>query len=158
MPSPGTMVGWVGLLDRWSTRSRPCRLPRWGAGHATVDHSCPQVPAVRRPGFFGVVGGGELAVGSADEPPAALVDGPMMGPTQEGGVVQVGGAAIQPVPDVMALAPGQGPAAAGDDAAAVADGQGLALGGGDDPGRPADIQRPGGGAAQGRGELGQHRS
>ena len=40
-------------------------------------------------------GGGELAVGSADEPPAARVDGPVMGPADQGQVGQVGGATIR---------------------------------------------------------------
>src|SRR4029453_4430794 len=60
------------------------------------------------------------------------------------------------MPDMMSFTPGQGPAAAGEHAAAVADGQGAALGGADHPGGPADIQGSGGGAAQDRGQLGQH--
>src|SRR5829696_1090992 len=72
-------------------------------------------------------GGAEPPVRAADESPAALMDGPMMGPTDQGQVVQVGGATIQPMPHMMGLTPGQGTATAGEDTAAVADGQGLAL-------------------------------
>ena len=60
-------------------------------------------------------GGAEAAVGSADEPPAAVMDGPVMRPTDQGEVVQVGGATIQPMPHMMAFTPGQGAAAAGDE-------------------------------------------
>ena len=82
---------------------------------------------LRRPELGGPVssvwwGGGELAVGPADEPPAALVDRPMMGPADQGEVVQIRRPAGQPVPDVMALAPGQRPRAAWEHAAAVANG------------------------------------
>ena len=60
-------------------------------------------------------GGGEAAVGAAGQPPAALMDRPMMGPAQEREVGQVGGAALQPGDQVVALAPGQGSVAVGDD-------------------------------------------
>src|SRR5215216_4006802 len=73
--------------------------------------------------------GGQATVGAAGQPPAALVDRPMMGPAQQGQVGQVGGAAVEPVDQVVALAPGQRAVAVGEDTAAVADGQGGALGG-----------------------------
>jgi hypothetical protein len=64
----------------------------------------------------------------------------MMGPAQQDQVVQVGGAVIHPVPQMMGFAPGQGPVAGGEDAAAVADGQGDALAGLDDPAGPTNVQ------------------
>ena len=75
----------------------------------------------------------------------------MVGPAEQGQVGQVGGAAMQPVAQVVGVAPGQGPLAVGEDTAAVADRQGGALGGLDDPGGPADLQRLGGGARPGSG-------
>jgi hypothetical protein len=102
-------------------------------------------------------GGGELSVGAADEPPAAVMDGPMMGPADQGQVVQVGGATLQPMPDVMGFTPGQRPATAGEDTTTVADGQGLALGGGDDSGGPAEVQGSAGSPTQDRRQGGQDR-
>ena len=67
-------------------------------------------------------GGGQLAVGSAGQLPAALVERPVVGPADQGQVGQVGGAAIQPVQEMVALAPGQRPVAVGDHTAAVAHG------------------------------------
>jgi hypothetical protein len=81
--------------------------------------------------------GGQPPIGFSDQLPAALMDGPMMGPAQQDQIRQVGGAPVQPVPHMMALAPGQGPVTVREDAAAVADGQGEALAGGDDPGGAA---------------------
>ena len=82
-------------------------------------------------------GGGQPPVGLVLQLPAALMDRPMMGSAHQDQVVQVGGAAVQPVPQVMGLTPGQGPPAVGEDTAAVADGQGPVLGGADDPAGPA---------------------
>ena len=65
----------------------------------------------------------------------------MVGPAQQGQIRQVGGAAVEPVAQVVGLAPGQGALAAGEDTAAVADGQGSSLGGRDDPAAAADLQR-----------------
>src|SRR4029450_12762885 len=59
-------------------------------------------------GFSGWGGGGEAAGGFADQLPAALMDGPVKGPADQGQVVQVGGATIQPMPHMMGFAPGQG--------------------------------------------------
>jgi hypothetical protein len=60
---------------------------------------------------------------------AALLHGPVMSPAQQGQIRQIGGATIQPVPEMVALAPGQGPVTVGEDPAAVADREGAALGG-----------------------------
>ena len=84
-------------------------------------------------------GGDQVAVGVAVKPPAALVHGPVMGPAQQGQVGQVGGAAMDPVAQMMGLAPGQGAGTVGKDAATVADGQGGALGGLDDSAGPSDL-------------------
>ena len=84
-------------------------------------------------------GGGQPAVGLAGQPPAALMDGPMVGPVHQGQVGQVGGVAVQPGPQVVGVAPGRGPLAVGDHPAAVAAGQGGALAGWTT--RPADVQR-----------------
>ena len=96
-------------------------------------------------------GGGEAPVGVAVKPPAALMDRAMVGSADQGQVVQVGGAAMEPMSEMVGFAPGRGPLAAGDGTAAVADDQGGALGGGDDPAGPADLQRLGRGPTQGRG-------
>jgi hypothetical protein len=85
-------------------------------------------------------GGGELAVRLSLEPPAAFMDGPVMGPAHQGQVGQVGRAAIQPMLKMVGLTPGKRPLTAREDTAAVAHGQGGPLGGLDDPGGPADLQ------------------
>jgi hypothetical protein len=95
-------------------------------------------------------GGGEATVGAAGQPPATFVDSPVVDPAQQGQVGQVGGAAVEPVAQVVGFAPGQGAVTVGEDTAAVADGQGVALGGLDDPAGPADLQRLGGGTPEGR--------
>ena len=76
----------------------------------------------------------------------------MVGPAQQDQVVQIGGAAIQPVDQMVGLAPGKGALAAREDTAAVAYGQGGALGGGDDPGGAAEVQGLGRGPTQDRGQ------
>jgi hypothetical protein len=76
----------------------------------------------------------------------------MVGPAQQRQVGQVGGAAVQPVDQMVGLAPGRGSVAAGEHPAAVADQEGGALGGGHHPAGPADLQRLGRGATQCRGE------
>jgi hypothetical protein len=78
-----------------------------------------------------------------------------MGPAQEREVVQVGRAAVQPVPQMMSLTPFQGPITAREDTATVAHGQGGALGGGDDPGGASEVQGLGGGSTQDRGQQGR---
>ena len=95
--------------------------------------------------------GGEPPVGAADQPPAALMHRPVMGPAQQGEVRQIRRATIYPVPQMMGIAPGQGPIAAREDTAPVAHRQGGPLGRLDDPGGPPDLQRLGDGPAPGRG-------
>jgi len=92
--------------------------------------------------------GGQPAIRLAGQPPAAVMDGPMVGPAQQDQIGQVGGAAVQPVPQMMTLTPGQRPLAVREEAAAVAHGQGGPLGRGDDPGRPAQVQRLARGSTQ----------
>jgi len=92
-------------------------------------------------------GGGEAPIGVAGQPPAALTDRPVMGPAEEDEVGQVGGAAVQPVAQMMGLTPARRPVAVGEGAAAVAHGQGGALGGLDDPAGPPHLQRLGRGTA-----------
>src|SRR5215217_3549861 len=99
-------------------------------------------------------GGGQLPVGLSGKLPAAVVDGPMMSPAQQHQVGQVGRATVQPVPQVMGFAPGQGAGTAGEDTAPITRGQGGALGGGHDPGGPAQVQGLAGDAAQDRGQQG----
>jgi hypothetical protein len=98
--------------------------------------------------------GREPPIGAADQLPAALMDGPVMGPTDHGQVPQVVRAAIDPVPQMMGVTPGQGPITAREDTAPIPHGQGGPLGGLDDPGRPPDLQRLGGRPTQGRGQQG----
>jgi hypothetical protein len=74
-------------------------------------------------------GGGELAVGVAGQPPAALMHRPVVSPAHQGQVGKVGGAAVQPMSEVVALAPARGSLAAGEHTATVAHDQGGALGG-----------------------------
>jgi hypothetical protein len=109
---------------------------------------------MRRVGSMGP-GGGEPPVGAAGQLPTPLMDRPMMGPAHQGQIRQVGGATIQPMDQVVALAPGKRPGAVGDHTAAVAHGQGHALGGADDAGGAAQVHRVAGGAAQDRGQPGQ---
>jgi hypothetical protein len=74
-------------------------------------------------------GGGEAASRPAGQPPAPLVHGPMVGPAQQGQVGQVGGAAVEPVAQMVGLTPAQGSGTVGEHTAPVADGQGDGLGG-----------------------------
>ena len=97
-------------------------------------------------------GGGEAAVGVAVKPPPALMDGAMVRSADQGQVVQVGGAAVEPMLEMVGFAPGRGPLAASHRTTAVADDQGGPLGGGDDPGGAADLQGLGGAATKGWGE------
>ena len=100
-------------------------------------------------------GGGELAVGVSAQPPAALMDRPMMGPAQQDQVGQIRRAAMQPVAHMMGFAPGWRPPTAREPTAAVPHGQGAALGGGHDPAGPPDLKWLGGGTTQGRGQGGR---
>jgi hypothetical protein len=123
MHSPDT-VGRGSLLLPWLAQAAEgCR--RWASGGLRWSR-CGGV-AVSRPSGRGP---------AASPPHAPLDDEP--GTTGPGW--KVGGAAVQPVTQVVGLAPGQGSLAAGEDTAAVTHGQGGTLGGLDDPGGPADLQ------------------
>jgi hypothetical protein len=134
------------------------RLARWAGAAAGAATDAPPLWPVqaavgcRRWGGGRRWGGAEAAVGAAGELPAALVDRPVMRSAQQGQVGQVGRATLDPVHQVVAFAPGQGPITVGEDAAAVAHGQGGPLGAGDDPAGPPDLQGLAGGAAQDRGQ------
>ena len=65
----------------------------------------------------------------ADE--SSGVDGGVVHAAEEGGVVEVGRAAVCPVDEVVGVGPAGGPCAAGEGAAAVADREGVDLGGGE---------------------------
>ena len=139
-------------------RSQPRSRPRPTNGnHARHDRrdlgDTPRRAAGSRRGTVFSVGwaGGEAAVRVAGQPPAALMDRAMVGPAHQGQVLEVGGAAMEPVDQMVGLAPGRGPVAAGHRAAAVADHQGGPLGGRDDPAGPADLQRLGAATPKGRG-------
>jgi hypothetical protein len=82
------------------------------------------------------------------------MDGPVVGPADQGQVGQVGGAAIQPMLNVVGFAPREGPLAVGEHTAAVADSQGKALGGLDHPGAAAEVQGLAGGPTQDGGQQG----
>jgi hypothetical protein len=97
-------------------------------------------------------GGGQPAIRVAGQPPAALVDRPVVGPADQGQIGQIGGAAVPPVDQMVGLTPRRRPQAVGERAAPVPHGQGGPLGGADHPGGPADLQRLGAGPAQGRRE------
>jgi hypothetical protein len=88
--------------------------------------------------------GGQPTVRARGQPPPALMHRPMVSPAQQRQIRQIGGAAVQPVPEMVGLAPGQGPGAAGEHTAAVAHRRGDTLGGLHDPGGAADLQRLGG--------------
>ena len=66
--------------------------------------------------------GGAVAHG---EVPDALVVGGVVAGAEQGQVVEVGGAAVAPMDEVVGVAAVRGYAAAGDDAASVAGGTGL---------------------------------
>jgi hypothetical protein len=102
-------------------------------------------------------GRAEPSVGAAGQLPAVLVHGPMVGPAEEGQVVQVGRAALHPMVEMVGVAPGQRPITARKDTAPVTHGQGGPLSRLDDPGGPTHLQGLAGGAAQGRGQRGGRR-
>jgi hypothetical protein len=72
---------------------------------------------------------GEPPIRTTEQPPATLMNHPMVSPTQQHQVREVGRAAIQPVPQMMGLTPGQRPVTTREDTAAVPYGQGAALAG-----------------------------
>jgi hypothetical protein len=135
MQSPGATVGaygsraiaWrggsavrapSGRLARWAAVGRPPRPAGSGEGGMSPGG---RMSPMRW-------GGGPLAVGISGQLPAALMDGAVVGSAQQGEVVQVGGAAMDPVVQVVGIV-GQRWWCGGEDAAAVPDGQGGALGG-----------------------------
>jgi hypothetical protein len=73
--------------------------------------------------------------------PAALVHRMMMATAQQQQVAQVGGAAVEPVAQVMGVAPGHRPVTPWEPAATVAHRQGGALGGGDHAAGTSYVQR-----------------
>jgi hypothetical protein len=96
-------------------------------------------------------GGRQAAIRSAGEPPAPLVDIPMMGPAQQRQIREVGGAIMQPVAQMMRLTPGQRPRAVREHAPPVPHGQGGPLGGLGRPGWPARRPTAGPGPRRGPG-------
>src|SRR6266511_2565898 len=79
--------------------------------------------------FGGVRGGwGEFgqAVGGDADGPVLVVCGVVVSGAEEDGVVQVGGAAVGPVPQMVGVAPAGGQVAAGEGAARIPQGQGAA--------------------------------
>jgi hypothetical protein len=164
----GWRGGWRGRLSRLRVSCRIIYAPRapgcagWApgllAGRRVVPRSC------RGSGGRGISsgggmspvgwGGGQLAVGLADQPPAALMDRSVVGSAYQGQVGQVGRAAMEPMAQMMGLTPGQRPRTAGEHTTTVTHSQGGPLGGLDDPAGPPDLQRLGGGATKDRGEQG----
>jgi hypothetical protein len=130
--SPGSPAAPAGVAGS------PTRSPELPAGPPAADGSGRNgSSSVRR-------GGGELAVGVAVQPPAALVHGTVMGAAQQHEVGEVGRAAVQPVAQVVCVTPGERPVTAGEAAAAVTHRQGDALGGRHDPYGATQLQRLGG--------------
>jgi len=69
------------------------------------------------------------------------VDDAVVSAAEHHEIVDIGSAAVQPMPDMVYLAPEWGSVAAGMGAAAVTGGDGFALRGGDTPLLPANVQR-----------------
>ena len=80
---------------------------------------------------LGPVGWGrsQAAIRVADQPPAALMDRPRMSPAHQRQVGQIGRAAMQPMPQMMRLTPGQRPRTAGEHTATITHRQDGPLGG-----------------------------
>jgi hypothetical protein len=74
-------------------------------------------------------GGGQAAIRVAGQPPAALMDRPMMRPAHQRQVGQIGRAAMQPMPQMMRLTPSQRPRTAGEHTATITHRQDGPLGG-----------------------------
>jgi len=86
-------------------------------------------------------GGGEGPVGLAVQPPAALMHRMMMPAAHQHQVPQIGGAAVEPVAQVVGVAPGHRPVTPREPATTVAHRQRGPLRGGDHPGGAAHLQR-----------------
>ena len=91
-------------------RPRPSAYQRWGLRGPALAGSG---GGGGRLGSSMRWGGGQPAIGVAGQPPAALVHRPMMGPAHQGQVLKVGRAAVEPVAQMVGLAPGRGSVAAG---------------------------------------------
>src|SRR6266508_584429 len=107
----------------------------------------------------GVAGGsrwneGEAVCRRAGNRPAGFVAEAVMGTAEEEQVVQVSGAAVHPVLDVMAVGPLGRAVAAGEPAAAIPDGQRTVLGARDGASGSAEVEE----AAGSRSEEPRHAS
>ena len=95
----------------------------------------------------GVVGAGRdlgcPGVAESDLPLTAM-DEAVMPAAEQVGVVEVGGSAVGPVPDVVVVSPGAGYGAAGEDAADVAEQDRFAGGDGEGTHGSADVDDVGG--------------
>ena len=95
-------------------RRRPSVMAEFVSGTShpgAVDGAAGSGRVRRRRGLLGSSmrwGGGQPAIGVAGQPPAALMDRPVMGPAHQRQVGQVGGAAMEPVDQMVGLAPGRG--------------------------------------------------
>src|SRR5207249_10067282 len=143
------------LLSRGSIRHMPrSATSRWtGPRPPTSLPACTQIPSrvTRYRSLLGLVrtsgqaegDGGrdadDLALLSFDQLPAALVHQPVMALAQEHAVVEVGLPALDPVHQVMAVAPGGGPLAGRPAAVLVTDRQRLAQRPVDQSLAPADV-------------------
>ena len=72
--------------------------------------------------------------------PGGVVDDAVVAAAQQDEIVEVGGAAVGPVSDVVGVGPAGGVGAAGVGAALVAGGQGFALVDGDQSAAASDVQ------------------
>src|SRR5829696_9311922 len=141
MQSPGSVVGAVragcspgsvswGMLGSHAVAwlggpgsSGPIRLPGVVDGAVPAREGAPDLPVGSGGAGMASVGsvvgwgGGQPAIRLAGQPPAALMDRAVVGPAHQGQIGQVGGAAMEPVPQMVGVAPGQGPFTVGEDTA-----------------------------------------
>src|SRR6266545_7732227 len=103
------------------------------------------------PGGWGEFG--QAVAGDADGP-VLVVCGVVVSGAEEDGVVQVGGAAVGPVPQMVGVAPAGGQVAAGEGAARIPQGQGAAQRGGDGALGAAEVQGLAGPAEDGGDDFG----
>ena len=82
------------------------------------------------------------------------MDDGVVAAAEQGAVAQVGGSAVEPVRDVVGLAPHRWDGAAGIAAALVAVGKGAALGGGEEALGVAEVEDLGAGAEDHRDDAG----
>jgi hypothetical protein len=81
----------------------------------------------------------DLPFVAKDKATTEIVDEAMVTSAQQAGIGKVRFAAVDPMHEVVAIAPVGRPVAAGEPAAAVADDQGAAEGGRDGASAPADV-------------------